>query len=155
MRGGKIVILALAALCVSATSLAVAQEKKKATGVVAVRQLTMKANGDHTAAIKTILTETPELTRQVAFHAEAIAESLETVPEIFPEGSTQEPTEALPTIWQKPDEFKQAASRAKDLAMRLASAAETGDTKATLAAFGSMGKDGCSGCHQTFRKPQK
>ena len=57
-----------------------AQDQPKATGVVAVRQAAMKANGDHMAAIKAILTEYPQLIGHVEFHAEAIKETAEYAP---------------------------------------------------------------------------
>jgi cytochrome c556 len=62
-------------------------------------------------AIKAILTEDPQLLKLVAFHAQAIAEAAAYVPEMFPQGSTQTPTAALPVIWEKQDQFKQAAER--------------------------------------------
>ena len=153
MRRGSLVVLLAASLGVGATSLAFAQQKG-AKGIVAVRQATMDANGGHMSAIKFILTETPELTKHVAFHAQAIAEAAEYTPELFPQGSTQAPTDALPPIWEKPDEFKQAAERAHELAEKLVQVAETGDKQATLVAFGTLGKEGCGGCHNTFRKKQ-
>ena len=154
MRRGSLVILLAAGLGVGTTSLAVAQQKG-AKGVVAVRQATMDANGAHMSAIKFILTETPELANRVAFHAKAIAEASEHTPELFPAGSTQGPTDALPPIWEKPDEFKQASTRAYELAQKLAQTAEAGNAQATLVAFGTLGKEGCGGCHTTFRKKQQ
>jgi cytochrome c556 len=90
----------------------------------------------------------------VAFHAQAIAEAAEYVPEMFPQGSTQPPADALPAIWEKPDQFKQAAERAHELAEKLAETARGGDVQATQAAFGTLGKEGCGGCHETFRKKE-
>ena len=122
--------------------------------MVAIRQATMDANGKHMTAIKVILTEDPQLIKLVAFHAQAIAEAAEYVPEMFPEGSTQKPTAALPMIWEKQDQFKQAAERAHGLAGKLAETSQGGDVQATLAAFAALGKEGCGGCHETFRKKQ-
>ena len=106
------------------------------------------------SAIKAILPEEPQLLSHVAFHAEAIAEAAEYVPEMFPSGSTQPPTDALPVIWEKQDQFKQAAERAHELAQKLAETAKGGDAKATQAAFATLGKEGCGGCHETFRKKE-
>ena len=46
----------------------------------------MKANGDHMAAIKAILTEYPELLGQIEFHADAIKETAEYAPGHVPAG---------------------------------------------------------------------
>jgi cytochrome c556 len=153
MQRGKYVVLLAAGLGLGLASLAVAQEKG-AKGVVAIRQATMGANGKHMGAIKVILTEDPQLLKHVTVHAQAIAEVLEYVPEMFPKGSDQQPTWALPVIWEKPDQFGQAAKRAHELAEKLAETAKGGEVQATLAAFATLGKDGCGGCHDTFRKKQ-
>jgi cytochrome c556 len=144
--------LALAALGVVAGTAVVAQEEPKATGVVAVRQAAMKANADHMNAIKAIITEYPELLPQVEFHAEAIKETAEYAPGMFPPGSDQEPTEALPAVWSDQAGFTAAAERAEELAGKLAETAKGGDPQATLAAFAALGKNGCGGCHETFRE---
>jgi cytochrome c556 len=112
----------------------------------------MKANGGHTGAIRSILTEYPELIDQVAIHANAIADMAPHIPAMFPEGSLNEPTHALPVIWEKKDEFDAHAEELAGLAKKVAETSETGDVKATLAAFAAMGKQGCGGCHDTFRK---
>ena len=59
--GSRHLTLAVAAVGIAAATVVLAQDQPKATGVVAVRQATMKANGDHMAAIKAILTEYPQL----------------------------------------------------------------------------------------------
>jgi cytochrome c556 len=143
--------LAIATLGIIAGT-AVLAEDQKATGVVAVRQATMKANGDHMTAIKAILTEAPDLVGQIEFHAEAIQETAEYTPAMFPAGSDQQPTWALPVIWTDQAGFKAAAEKAEGLAGKLADAAKSGDVNATLAAFAALGKEGCGGCHGTFRK---
>ena len=153
MPRAKRIVLSTAAISLALASLAAAQQEG-AKGVVAVRQATMDANAKHMNAVKAILTEDPQLLKHVAFHAQAIAEAAEYVPEMFPEGSTQPPTAALPVVWDKPDQFKQAAERAHGLAEKLAETSRGGDVPATLAAFAALGKEGCGGCHETFRKKQ-
>jgi cytochrome c556 len=128
------------------------QEGPKATGVVAVRQASMQSLGGHTGAIQKTLTEYPQLIALVPLHAQAIASLAPEVPKMFPAGSTQEPTAALPVIWEKQDEFAAAAKKVQELAMKVAETARGGDVQATLAAFSTMGKDGCGGCHNTFRE---
>ena len=149
--GRKQLAFAAAAVGLLGTGVVLAQDQPKATGVVAVRQAA-KANGDHMAAIKAILTEYPQLISHVEFHVEAIKETVEYAPDLFPPGSDQQPTAALPTVWSDQAGFKAAAETAEGLAEKLAEAAQGGEAQATLAAFGALGKDGCGGCHQTFRK---
>ena len=85
MPRGKRIVLVAATLSLGLASLAVAQQEG-AKGVVAIRQATMDANAKHMNAIKAILTEDPQLLPHVAFHAQAIAEAAEYVPEMFPRG---------------------------------------------------------------------
>lgn len=151
MRRGSLIVLLAAGIGLGTASFAVAQQKG-AKGVVAVRQATMEANAKHMSAIKVILSETPDLLPQVLFHAEAVADAAGYTDALFPPGSDQAPTTALPAIWEKPDEFKQASERAQLLADKLVETARDGNAQATLAAFAALGKDGCGGCHQTFRK---
>lgn len=144
------VLLPLVAAGVTVTA-AVAADKD-AKGVVAVRQNVMDAQAAHMNAIKFILTEYPQAMNLVAAQASSIVDTTGTIPEMFPKGSDQPPTNALPPVWDKQDDFKAAAQKAHELAQKLAETAKGGDTKATLAAFGALGKEGCGGCHETFRK---
>jgi cytochrome c556 len=60
-------------------------------------------------------------------------------------------TDALPAIWEKPAEFKQAQDRFSSEVAKLAQVA--GDEAAVKAQFGAVGKS-CGGCHETFRQKQ-
>lgn len=70
---------------------------------------------------------------------------------IFPEGSDFGETDALPTVWAKPDDFKQALGAFQLAAANLSKVAADGDMAAFGAAFGELGKS-CKNCHETFRK---
>ncbi len=148
----KLPIVAFGVAAVVAGGVVYAQDAPKATGVVALRQATMKANGDHMAAIKVILTETPELMALVPAHAEAIHGDAESTSKLFPPGSDQPASWALPAVWSDQAGFEAAATKATELSGKLVEAAKGGDPQATLAAFATLGKEGCGGCHQTFRK---
>ena len=73
---------------------------------------------------------------------------------MFPPGSGQPASAALPTVDSDQTGFKAAAEKAEGLAEKLGETAKGGDVKATLAAFAALGKEGCGGCHETFRKKQ-
>ncbi|MEL7429674.1 MAG: cytochrome c [Pseudomonadota bacterium] len=76
------------------------------------------------------------------------------IPEMFPEGSTEKPSEALPAIWENWDEFvaisEQMKTDAKQLA-EIAGAANSAD--AIKVQFGAVGKS-CGSCHEKFRLKQ-
>lgn len=72
----------------------------------------------------------------------------------FPAGSGPDDgikTDALQTVWTKPDHFKQAAVRFTDASATFSSLAQAGD----LAAIGKGAQDlggSCKNCHDTFRE---
>lgn len=75
----------------------------------------------------------------------------------FPAGTAREDgydTEALATIWQKPDEFKAAGQKLIDESAKLAAVAGEGDKAATAAQAMAMG-GACKGCHDQFRFDDK
>ncbi len=71
----------------------------------------------------------------------------------FPAGTSVDDgykTEALATIWQKPEEFKAAGQKLIDESAKLATVAGAGDKAATAAQAMAMGGT-CKGCHDQFR----
>jgi cytochrome c556 len=75
----------------------------------------------------------------------------------FPAGTSVDDgykTEALPTIWQKPEEFKAAAQKLVDESAKLVSVAGGGDKAAAGAQAMAMGGS-CKGCHDQFRLDDK
>jgi cytochrome c556 len=76
------------------------------------------------------------------------------VPSWFPAGSGPDDgikTDALQAIWQKPDEFKQAAANFASAASAFDDAAITEDPAAMGEAMKGLG-GACKGCHDKFRE---
>lgn len=76
---------------------------------------------------------------------------------LFPAGTSTEDgfkTEALPAIWQKPEEFKAASQKLVDESAKLASLAGGGDKAAVGTQAMAMG-GACKGCHDQFRLDDK
>jgi cytochrome c556 len=147
MRRSALVVLALFGVAGSA-GVAIAEP----TPIQAYRQNVMKAFGAHAAAIKTALVDETALAGDVVAHARAIEALSASIPKMFPEGSGDGDTYALPTVWSDSAGFSAASTKNAELAAALVKAAESGDNAAALAAFGALGKDGCGGCHGVFRK---
>ena len=71
----------------------------------------------------------------------------------FPAGTSVEDgfkTEALPAIWEKPEEFKAATKKLLDESAKLAEIAPAGDKEAVGAQVMALG-GACKGCHDNFR----
>ncbi len=87
---------------------------------------------------------------QLVNHAEGIANSAMELGNIFPAGSNVGESEALPVIWEKPEEFAAAIVKVQDAALAFVDAAEGGDAETIGSAFKNLGM-ACRGCHDQFR----
>jgi len=69
----------------------------------------------------------------------------------FDASTKGEKSAALPAIWDKPAEFKQAAERFEAEAAKLAQLSKSGDEAAVKSQIAATAKT-CGGCHETFRE---
>jgi cytochrome c556 len=69
----------------------------------------------------------------------------------FDASTKGEKSAALPAVWEKAGEFKQAQERLETETAKLAQVAKGGDEAAIKAQMGAVGK-ACGGCHETFRE---
>ena len=119
--------------------------------VIKYRKELMKASAHHITNIFSVLKGDTSYSGHIAANARAISDSAAMMIDIFPEGSGEGNTRALPSIWQDWPKFEAAAMALKTAADDLASASGTGDTTTIGAAAGAVGK-ACGGCHEPFRK---
>jgi cytochrome c556 len=68
----------------------------------------------------------------------------------FTPGSDYSPTRALPSVWEKPEAFKQAQEKFIVAAAQLADVAQSGDI-AQIKPIYTQVKESCAACHQDFR----
>ena len=123
---------------------------KGAKGVVMERMMAMKSMGDGMKELSQMVTgKTAFDAAKVTSIATSLKQHAAKIPEQFPKGSLQKPTEALPVIWEKWDDFKGQANNLATLAGELETAAASGKA-ASLVVFAKIGKS-CSACHQDFR----
>ena len=114
------------------------------------RQYIMTALKGHAGAVSTQTHGLAGDSDYVSNHAKAIAGLGTELHTIFPEGSNVEDSEALPVIWEEPEEFAAAVAKAEEAMAALGEAADGGDMQAIGAAFMDVGK-ACKGCHERFR----
>lgn len=122
--------------------------------VIKERQDNFEEMGDSFKAIMdNMKTGTPDLA-MIADKAKIINTNAGKITGHFPEGTSIADgfdTEALPAIWEKPEEFAVAADRAVSVSADFVAAAESGDTAATGEAAKAMG-GACKNCHDQFRE---
>lgn len=83
-------------------------------------------------------------------HAKGLANGAAELKYIFPGGSDVGDSEALPLIWEEPEEFADAIATAEEATVAFQEAVAGGDRAAIGAAFRDVGA-ACRGCHDRFR----
>lgn len=142
-------LTAIASAAVLVTGVALAH--KGATGIIAERMAAMKTMGNELKAIGDMLAgHAPLDAAALVQHATALHENCHRTETMFPAGSIDHHSRALPAIWERPDEFQAAMQRLHSATESLVSTASLGD-RTTLAASVKQIGEICSGCHQTFR----
>jgi cytochrome c556 len=125
--------------------------------VIEERQDNFEAIGDAFKLIRGELDKgTPDLA-VVAAQANDINARAMRLEGYFPAGTGRDAghdTEALPAIWEKPEEFAAARQKLIDESAKLASLAEAGDAAAIGPQVMAMG-GACKGCHDQFRLAKK
>ncbi|MFN3313712.1 MAG: c-type cytochrome [Hyphomonas sp.] len=90
----------------------------------------------------------------VQFSVDAVARYSVQISSWFPEGSGPESgfrTDALPAIWENPEEFAAILSNFEASAALFAEASQSGNASAIQSNFQLVGA-GCVSCHDKFRK---
>lgn len=126
---------------------------KEAPPIIKERHDNFEAIGDAFKAVRGELEkDAPDFTL-IAAKAGDINTRAQKIADHFPAGTSTADgfdTEALPAIWEKPEEFKAAAQKLVDESAKLGTVAAGGDKAAVGAQAMAMG-GACKGCHDRFR----
>ena len=123
-----------------------------ATGLIAERMAVMTNIGRELKAIADLLAGSELDIATLAQHAEVLHENCHKVQNMFPLGSFDHHSHALPTIWEKPEEFADKMRQPHRATEKLTAIVASGDRAMIMASFEAV-RDTCRGCHETFRKP--
>jgi cytochrome c556 len=124
-----------------------------ATGIVADRMNAMENIGKELKAIGKLLVKTaPFDAAAVTKHAEALHEECHRVGSLFPPGSVDHHSRALPAIWDNPEQFAKEMQDLHIASETLVATAALGDKARLKASFEAV-RDTCNTCHDTFRLP--
>lgn len=145
----RLAIFVTSALFMAACLGNLAYAHKGATGIVKERMDLFKQNQSHLRDMRRLIAA--EDFASIASKADDIAIFADHMPDYFPAGSDQSPSEASPRIWQEFDEFRSAAAANAMAARQLASAARAADREAVLTALALTGAS-CKSCHKSFKK---
>jgi len=152
MRIGTIA-LAASTLLFAATASAGGHGAAAATpdfsGITHGRQAGMRMSGALMGSMKAAVARGDDVKTQ-SFAARTLQGWAKSVPGMFPEGSNQGETSALPAIWSDWAGFQAASDAYLAAATKLATAAQAGDKDAFSAALGEVAAR-CSGCHAKYK----
>ena len=122
-----------------------------AENAIKFRHAVMQAMAGHTGAFSMIAFGMVDHPEYLQSHANALADAGAQIKVLFPEGSGEGDTHALPAIWEEPEEFSAAVAEAEKAAVELRDAAASGDRKTIVSAFKTLGAS-CKGCHEHYRE---
>ncbi|MEX0759358.1 MAG: cytochrome c [Tistlia sp.] len=148
MRSVPLAVLTATLVALSGAALAADEPKN----LVDYRSAVMRSLGGHAGAIAAIVKQQVSYDH-VAAHAEAIAATAPAVRDVFPENSGPDDyaeTDALPAIWENPEDFAEALEAFETAAAAFPAAAQSGDRAQILEAFQKLGGS-CGACHEDFR----
>lgn len=126
-----------------------------ATGIVKQRMESMKIISDSLKQIGAIMKgEATFNVKTVQASATTIATHANSIPKLFPEGTTGHPSEALPAIWTDWERFTAIATKLGEDAHAMSSAASSAtDITGIRDELVAVGRS-CKACHQDFRMPK-
>ena len=119
-----------------------------ATGIVKERMDLFKRNKDNLKAIKAHISA-GDFDAIIPL-ADEIRDWAARMPDYFPAGSDQKPSEAAPAIWSNFDGFKKAAQDNQRAAEMLVAAAKSGDMDTVIRGFKAVAAT-CKSCHNAFK----
>lgn len=138
-RPGALRHLLLGAALLAAPALA-------SEGEVEYRQHTYAAIGGHMQAAADILQQKVPHTEHLALHVNGLVALSGIIDTLFPESA--QGGDALPEIWENPDDFASRVQTFQDAASDLKAALDSGGDLGS--AFQKVGQ-ACKGCHDNFR----
>ena len=115
------------------------------------RQAVMESMAAHAETLSLMAFNKVEPNEFYQSHADALANGTAELKFLFPEGSGQGDTHALPEIWQNPEDFSAARMKSEEAFAALREAVASGDNEAIRSAFAAAGKT-CKGCHEKYRE---
>lgn len=133
----------------AAAAMALAAPAGADEAMIKYRQAVMQAIGGNTSGLAAVVKGDVPFADNVAIHTKAIGELAPVAAKVFPKDSASGPTEALPAIWEKPDQFAKAMAAFQTAAATVAKAGN--DRAAAGAALGDLAK-ACKNCHDDFKK---
>lgn len=128
---------------------------KGAMGVVKERMDLMDQIGKDMKSLKKIVNNKKRFAPdQIELHAESMAKASRHILKLFPEGSLQQPTESLASIWEDWERFSRLTETLTLESEKLKQSASSGNRPQVIQQFRTVAKT-CRSCHTDFRKKKE
>jgi cytochrome c556 len=114
------------------------------------REHVMEAVGGTMSAMVALAKREVTHPAHLALHARNMATLASVVPDVFPTGSGDGDTDALPEIWGEPEAFRERLEAFVAAAQKLDSVVSSGDMSGFGQALNDLGQS-CKGCHDRFK----
>ncbi len=114
------------------------------------RQGVMRAVSGHMAASAAILLDGAPFEDRISLHGTALAGLLTDIPDLFPEGSAHDESDARPEIWEDFGTFTDRGQETMERAAAFGEGTQGGNQAEMTQAFIALG-DSCGACHESFR----
>ena len=122
-----------------------------ATGVVKERMELMKGIRDDMKPLRNVVRGRDTYNqRKFMERVQSIKAVSADIPSLFPEGSLQKPSEALPAIWENWDDFTAQANRFNESVLSLEQAVMSNDLSQIKSTFRSVAQT-CKACHDDYQ----
>lgn len=118
--------------------------------VIKYRQAVYSSIGGQMTAMGSVLQGKVPHTGDLPTLAYGLSSLAGLIPHLFPEGSGEGKTNALPLIWEEFDDFQQRLENMQIAAEALAEVAANQDMQAFAQAFQNLGR-ACKSCHDKFK----
>lgn len=154
MRMMNIVATAMLITALATTAIArSAATTPSADALVTARQAAFRLNLASFLAIKAAIARGDDV-KTLALPAGAMAAWARAMPGLFPVGSTNASSKALPTIWRDRAGFEAAAANMATVSAKLNELAKAGDVQGFTAQYAELGAT-CNACHDKYRAEDK
>jgi cytochrome c556 len=144
-------LTALTVLLTVLLAVNVAGAETSTENAIKYRQAVMGSLAAHAETLSLMAFNKVEQNEFYQSHADALANGTAELKFLFPEGSGQGDTHALPEIWENPEDFSATRLKAEEAFAALREAVAGGNNKAIRSAFAAAGKT-CKGCHEKYRE---
>ncbi|WP_299427820.1 cytochrome c [Sphingomonas bacterium] len=123
-----------------------------ADALIAGRQAAFKLSGATFGGMKAVIDAGGDVTK-LGFGAKALSDWAHALPGMFPAGSDDGTTKALPTVWSDRAGFLKAAANYETEARKLADLSKAGDGPG-FAAQWTVVRGACKSCHDSYHQPE-